>query len=87
MEDQVNALKTSLDKGFPGFNIAEATLGACKNELWTGTDGWQFAIARDLPVYIDPPAVGSNVTIPKLSDVLWSFEDEGALDKCVSNSL
>ena len=83
---EVRALEAALDVSFPGFDLAEATLDGCANEVWNGAEDWQFAMAKDLPPYMDPPAVSSNVTIPKLSDVIVEFEDQHALNDHVRDN-
>ena len=82
----VTAFLTSIDKSFPGFNLATATGGACANEVWSPTLGtWQYAMSQDLPPYIDPPAALSDVVIPKFSDQIQKFASEGDLANHVTH--
>jgi hypothetical protein len=79
-EADVTSFVASLDRSFPGFDLAEATLGGCANVVWDAQP-WQEALTKDLPSYIDAPTLRSNVTIPKLSDRVHRFEANWALER------
>ena len=82
----VAAFVTSIDKSFPGFNLATVTDGACTNELWDPLPGtWQAAMVQDLPTYIDPISSLSEVVIPKFSDRIQNFASEADLEDHVTH--
>jgi hypothetical protein len=83
--NDIAAFKARLDKGMPGFNLATATLGACANEQWHGNDGWQYAMKRDVPSYLDLLADGTELSVPKLSDVVIQYESEAKLNEYVKS--
>jgi hypothetical protein len=81
----VTALLASLDKSFPGFDLAVASGGACANMKWHGVDGWQYAMLQNIPPQIDPPAANAELTLPKFSDRVRLFASSSALEDYVTS--